>query len=55
MGDELDDDLGVGGGLEVSAVAFEAGADIVEIDQVAVVGDGNEALGGVDADGLGVE
>jgi hypothetical protein len=24
VGDELDDDLGVGGGLEVSAVAFEA-------------------------------
>ena len=55
MGDELDDDFGVGGGLEVSAVAFEAGADVAEVDEVAVVGDGDEALGGVDADGLGVE
>ena len=55
MGDELDDDLGVGGGLEVSAVALQAGAQVAEVDQVAVVGDGDEALGGVDADGLGVE
>ena len=55
VGDELDDDLGVGGGLEVGAVALEAGAEVAEVDQVAVVGDGDEALGGVDADGLGVE
>ena len=55
VGDELDDDLGVGGGLEVCAVAFEACAHIAEVDQVAVVGDGDEALGGIDADGLGVE
>jgi hypothetical protein len=53
--DELHDDFGVGGGLEVSAVAFEAGAEVAEVDQVAVVRDGDEALGGVDADGLGVE
>ena len=55
VGDELNDDFGVGGGLEVSAVALEARAEIAEVDQVAVVGDGDEALGGVDADGLGVE
>ena len=55
VGDELDDDLGVGSGLKVSAIAFEAGTDVAEVDEVAVVGDGDEALGGVDADGLGVE
>ena len=55
VGDELDDDFGVGRGLEVGAVALEAGAEVAEVDQVAVVGDGDEALGGVDADGLGVE
>ncbi len=55
VGDELDDDLGVGGGLEVSAVALQAGAQVAQVDQVAIVGDGDEALGGVDADGLGVE
>ena len=53
--DELDDDLGVGGGLEVSAIALQARAQVAEVDQVAVVSDGDEALGGVDADGLGVE
>ena len=55
VGDELDDDFGVGGGLEVSAVAFQSGADVAEVHQVAVVGDGDEALGGFDADGLRVE
>jgi hypothetical protein len=55
VGDELDDDFGVGGGLEVGAIALEAGAEVAEVDEVAVVGDGDEALGGVDADGLGVE
>jgi hypothetical protein len=55
VGDELDDDLGVGGGLEVGAVALQAGAHIAQVDQVAVVGDGDQPLGGVDADGLGVE
>jgi hypothetical protein len=30
-------------------------AQIAEVDQVAVVRDGDEALGGFDADGLGVE
>ena len=53
--DELDDDLGVGSGLEVGAVALEPRAQVAEVDQVAVVGDGDEALGGVDADGLRIE
>ena len=55
MRDELDDDFGVGGGLEERALALELHAEIAEVDEVAVVGDGDEALGGFDADGLGVE
>ena len=55
VGDELDDDLGVGGGLEVGAVALQARTHIAEVHKVAVVSDGDEALGGVDANGLGVE
>ena len=53
--DQLDDDFGVAGGLEECAFALEAGAHVAEVDQVAVVGDGDEALGGIDADGLGVQ
>jgi hypothetical protein len=55
MSDELDDDFGIGGGLEVGAIALEAGAEVAEIDEVAVVCDGDESPGGVDADGLSVE
>ena len=55
VGDELHDDFGVGGGLEVSALALEARAQIAEVHEVAVMSDGDEALGGVDANGLGVE
>ena len=53
--DELDDDLGVGGGLEVGAVALQPRAHVAEVDQVAVVRDGDEALGGLDADGLRIQ
>ena len=53
--DELNDDLGVGGGGEDGAVALQAFAGGAEVDEVAVVGDGDEALGGFDGDGLGVE
>ena len=53
--DELDNDFGVGRGLEVSAVALQARAQIAQVHQVAVVRDGDEALGGVDANGLRVE
>ena len=53
--DELNENLGVGGGLKVSALALQARAQIAQVHQVAVVGDGDEALGGIDADGLSVE
>ena len=55
MGDELDDDLGIGGGLEVGAVALQARAHVAQVDQVAVVRDGDQALGRFDADGLGIQ
>ncbi len=55
VGDELDDDLGVGGGGEDGAVALQAFARGAEVDEVAVVGDGDKALGGLDGDGLRVE
>ena len=55
MRDELDDDFGVGGGLEECAFALEVRAQVAEIHQVAVVRDGDEALGGFDANGLRVE
>ena len=54
VGDELDDDLRVGGGLKDGAVALQALLGGAEIDEVAVVRDGDEALGGFDRDGLGV-
>jgi len=41
--------------LEVRAVALKLGRAFAEVDEVAVVGDGDEALGGIDADGLSVE
>jgi hypothetical protein len=53
--DELHDDLGVRGGLEICSVAFQAGTHVAQVHQVAVVRDGDEALGGVDANGLSVE
>ena len=43
------------GGLEVSAVALQPRAHVAQVDQVAVVGDGDQALGRVHADGLGIE
>ena len=45
MRDELDDDFGVGGGLEISSGALELFAQVAEVYEVAVVGDGDEALG----------
>ena len=41
VGDELDDDLGVGGGLEDGSVFFEAGAGVAKVGEVPVVGDGH--------------
>ena len=43
------------GGLEEGALALEFGADVAEVDQIAVVRNGDEAFGGFDADGLRVE
>ena len=53
--DELHDDFGVRGGLEICAFAFQARAHVAKIHQVAVVCDGDQALGGVDTNGLRVE
>ena len=41
--------------MEISPVAFQACADIAQVDQVAVVRDGDEALGGVDANRLRIQ
>ena len=40
---------------KIGAFALKAGADVAEVHQVAVVRDGDEALGGVDANRLRVE
>ena len=43
------------GGLEDGALALELRADVAEVDEVAVVRDGDEALGGLDARWLRVQ
>ena len=53
--DELHDDLGVRGGLEVGAIALQARAHIAQVHQVAVVRNGDQALGGLHANGLRVQ
>ena len=53
--DQLDDDLRVAGRLEVGALAFELVPQIAEVDQVAVVRDGDQAPGRIDADGLRIQ
>ncbi len=55
MRDELHDDLGVAGGLKKSAVALQPNSHVAQIYQVAVVRDGDQALGGVDPNRLRVE
>ncbi len=55
MRDELDDDFRIAGRLKERSLALELDAQIAEIDQVAIVRDSDEALGGFDADGLRVE
>ena len=55
MGDELDDDLGVAGRLEVGSGTLQTSPQIAEVYQVAVVRDGNESLGGIHADRLSIE
>ena len=55
MGDELDNDFRVRGGLEVGSGSFELFAQVAEVDQVAVVGDGDQALGRIDPDRLSIQ
>jgi hypothetical protein len=50
----VEDDLGVGGGLEDRAIFFQAHAQLVGVDQVAVVGDGQRAARVIDRDRLRV-
>ena len=40
----MKDDFGIGGGLEDGAFAHQLGVKILEVGQVAVVGDGDAAL-----------
>ena len=51
----MDDDFSVGGGLEDGALRFEPGADLVGVDEVAVVGEGDASFVALDGDGLRVE
>ena len=53
--DELHDDLGVRGGLEVGAIAFEPRADGAQVDQVAVVRNRDQSLGRLHADRLRIQ
>ena len=55
MSDELDDDFGVGGGLKVSSSALQLGPQRAKVYQVAVVLNGDQSLGGIDADRLRIE
>ena len=52
--DEVDDDLGVGGGLEDRAFRLEPLAQLDRVDEVAVVADRDRAARVVDRDRLGV-
>jgi hypothetical protein len=54
LGHQVDDALGVAGGLEDRASGLEAGAQLVGVDQVAVVGDGDRAARVVEQERLGV-
>ena len=53
--DELDDDLGVGRGLKVCAVALEFRANRPEVHQVAIVRNRDQALGRLHANGLRIQ
>ncbi len=54
LGDGVGDELGVGGGLEDGAPVLKGGAQLVGVDQVAVVGYGQGALDVLEGQGLGV-
>ena len=52
MCNELNDNLGVRSGLEISAVAFKLGANRSQIYEIAVMRDSDQTLCGLDADWL---
>ena len=53
-GDEVHEDLAVHGGLEDRPLGLQLLLELPGIDQVSVVGDGQEALGMLGQEGLGV-
>ena len=55
MGDQVQDDFGIAGGLEDGAFAFQVAAELGRVGDVAVVGDGDAAFIAGDGEGLGVE
>ena len=55
LGEEVEEDLAVVGGLEDGAAVFEFVAQRVGVDEVAVVGDGDLPAAAVADDGLGVD
>ena len=54
LGEQVQDDLAVHGGLENGAASFEFVAQAGGIGEVAVVGDGDLAAGAIHSEGLGV-
>ena len=54
LGDGVGDELGVGSGLEDGAPVLKGGAQLVGVDQIAVVGHGQGALDVLEGQGLGV-
>ena len=53
--DKLNDDFGVRSCLEICALALETCTNVAKVHQVAVVGNGDKALGGIHADGLCIQ
>jgi hypothetical protein len=52
---EMQNDLGVAGGLKDGALPLETAADLHRVDQIAVVNDGQRPHGGLDDNRLGIE
>ena len=55
MGDQVQDDFGIAGGLEDGAFAFQILAKLGRVSDVAVMGDGDASFITGDGEGLGVE
>src|SRR5215472_11814375 len=51
----MNDDLGIAGGLENRSLRLQTVADLIGIDEIAVVRNGNHALVAIHHDGLRVE